>query len=138
MAKENLSAAKKLAESLALELRKSETRLNAAEEREGEKENLEAEKLSLEAKMDDYDRLAQMEDELAEQKAFVVQLADSQEKMEKEIASLTESLEFDSEKLKSLQDCEKNKLENEAKAEALKSRGTFLAYIRKSLAEKEE
>ncbi|MBQ5433782.1 MAG: SMC family ATPase [Treponema sp.] len=137
-AKENLSAAKKLAESLALELRKAETRLNAAEEREGEKENLEAEKLSLEAKMDDYDRLAQMEDELAEQNASVVQLAASQEKMEKEIASLTESLEFDSEKLKSLQDCEKNKLENEAKAEALKSRGTFLASIRKSLAEKEE
>ena len=88
--------------------------------------------------MDDYDRLAQMEDELAEQNASVVQLSASQEKMEKEIASLTESLEFDSEKLKSLQDCEKNKLEKEAKAEALKARGTFLASIRKSLAEKEE
>lgn len=137
-AKQDLSDTRKLSQAMVLELEKAEARLKAGEEREGEKEGLEAEKLSLEAKMEDYDRLSELEGELLETEADVSALEEKREKVDKEILSLTESLEHDREKAKALNDCERNRLECEVRAEALKKKGVALASVKKSVTEKND
>ncbi|MCR5319179.1 MAG: SMC family ATPase [Treponema sp.] len=134
---EDLAAARKVAKAMAVELEKAGEELKAAEGREAEKEGLEAERLSLEEKMDDYDRLFEMEKEVHGLEASVAEVDEVRENLEKEMAFLAEKNEGSRAKLGELQDCEKNRIELESKAEALKNRGVVLASIKKSIQEKE-